>query len=92
MFTILGLTVISAELKVLNPVGIFILVQTENTYEQSFHLGEISALSQQTQSQQAPVVLSRPEGNPTDFGSADLEVNTTTAHELGEIDVISSAL
>ncbi|KAF9073668.1 hypothetical protein BDP27DRAFT_1417133 [Rhodocollybia butyracea] len=41
---------------ILNPVAIFILLQTQNTYDQSFHLEEIPtlslALSQQAQSQQ----------------------------------------
>ncbi|KAF9072050.1 hypothetical protein BDP27DRAFT_1320997 [Rhodocollybia butyracea] len=59
-----------------NPIAIFILVQTQNTYEQSFHLEEISALSQQAQSQQVSVILSSgPEGTPTDVGFVDQETN-----------------
>ncbi|KAF9023862.1 hypothetical protein BDP27DRAFT_1371669 [Rhodocollybia butyracea] len=58
---------------VLNPVAIFILVHTQNTYEQSFHLEVISILSQQAQSQQISVVLSGPEGTSTDVGLSDPE-------------------
>ncbi|KAF9069394.1 hypothetical protein BDP27DRAFT_1421033 [Rhodocollybia butyracea] len=46
----------------LNPVAIFILVHTKNTYEQSFHLPEISTLSQQDQSNQVSVLLGDPGG------------------------------
>ncbi|KAF9072047.1 hypothetical protein BDP27DRAFT_1320988 [Rhodocollybia butyracea] len=61
----------------LNPVAIFILVQTQNTYEQSFHLEQISSLSQQAQSQQVSVVLSGPEDTPADVAFADREINMT---------------
>ncbi|KAF9069391.1 hypothetical protein BDP27DRAFT_1520147 [Rhodocollybia butyracea] len=60
-----------AELQALNPVVIFILVHTQNTYEQSFHLAEISELSQQAlESQQVSVILSGTEGISTDVGFA----------------------
>ncbi|KAF9048180.1 hypothetical protein BDP27DRAFT_1434247 [Rhodocollybia butyracea] len=53
----------------LNPVIIFILVQTQNTYDQSIHLEEILTLSQQTQLQQVSVILNS-SGTPADVGSA----------------------
>ncbi|KAF9061292.1 hypothetical protein BDP27DRAFT_1429106 [Rhodocollybia butyracea] len=57
----------------LNPVLIFILVQTQNTYDQSFHLKEIPTLSQQAQSQQVSVILNSLEGTPADVGLTEQE-------------------
>ncbi|KAF9065040.1 hypothetical protein BDP27DRAFT_1332614 [Rhodocollybia butyracea] len=51
-----------------NPVAIFILVQIQSTYEQSFHLEEDPPLSQLAQSQQIPsAILNRMEGTSADF-------------------------
>ncbi|KAF9064014.1 hypothetical protein BDP27DRAFT_1367561 [Rhodocollybia butyracea] len=59
----------------LNPVAIFILVQTKNTYEQSFHLEEVPTLSQQLQSQQISNSLN-PSDVTADASQTDQETNT----------------
>ncbi|KAF9059034.1 hypothetical protein BDP27DRAFT_1371906 [Rhodocollybia butyracea] len=62
----------------LNPAVMFILVQQQNTYDQSFHLEEIPTLSQQAQSQQVSVILNSLEGTPVDVGLAsDQDINMT---------------
>ncbi|KAF9062270.1 hypothetical protein BDP27DRAFT_1428114 [Rhodocollybia butyracea] len=68
---------------ILNPVAIFILVQTDNTYEQSFHLEEILTLSQPPQSQHTSGILNDPEGTPDDAGHTDQE---TDMIGIGRID------
>ncbi|KAF9076347.1 hypothetical protein BDP27DRAFT_1357833 [Rhodocollybia butyracea] len=61
----------------LNPVLIFILVQTQNTYDQSFHLEDISTPSQQAQLQQVSVILHNLEGTPAEVGLADQGTSPT---------------
>ncbi|KAF9065368.1 hypothetical protein BDP27DRAFT_1450261 [Rhodocollybia butyracea] len=69
----------------LNPVVIFILVQIQNTYEQSVHLSEeISTLSRLTQSQHVPATSNRMdsmEGTSANFQLAASEQKTNGYRE-----------
>ncbi|KAF9060149.1 hypothetical protein BDP27DRAFT_1430403 [Rhodocollybia butyracea] len=75
LFAAISINQVYAMAAGLNPVAIFILVQTKNTYEQSFHLEEVPTLSQQLQSQQISNSLN-PSDVTADASQTDQETNT----------------